>query len=56
MFLFSFTVFNVLFVARAFSLFLFARGYIIVLYSDVDANFVLTVIILFSLSILTFVQ
>ena len=49
---------NVLFVARAFSHFLFARVYIIVLYIQLtlDAYFILTVIILFSLPVLTFVQ
>ena len=52
------SLFNVLFVARAFSYFLFARAYIIVLYIQLtlDAYFILTVIILFSLPILTFVQ
>ena len=47
-------LFYVLFVARAFSYFLFVRAYITVLY--LDAYFILTVIILFSLPILTFVQ
>ena len=44
-------LFNVLFVARAFSYFLFVRAYIIVLYIQLtlDAYFVLTVIILSSL-------
>ena len=48
----------VLFVARAFSYFLFARACIIVMYIQLtlDAYFILTVIILFSLPILTFVQ
>ena len=47
-----------LFVARAFSYFLFARACIIVMYIQLtlDAYFILTVIILFSLPILTFVQ
>ena len=47
-----------LFVVRAFSYFLFARAYIIVLYIQrtLDAYFILTVIILFSLPILAFVQ
>ena len=56
-FLFSFTVL-LLFVARAFSYFLFARACIIVMYIQLtlDAYFILTVIILFSLPILTFVQ
>ena len=48
----------VLFAARAFSYFLFARACIIVMYIQLtlDAYFILTVIILFSLPILTFVQ
>ena len=48
----------VLFVARAFSYFLFAHACIIVMYIQLtlDAYFILTVIILFSLPILTFVQ
>ena len=43
---------------RAFSYFLFARACIIVMYIQLtlDAYFILTVIILFSLPILTFVQ
>ena len=51
-------LFYVLFVARAFSYFLFARACIIVIYIQLtlDAYFILTVIILFSLPILTFVQ
>ena len=51
-------LFDVLFVARVFSYFLFARACIIVLYIQLmlDAYFILTVIILFSLPILTFVQ
>ena len=49
---------NVLFVARVFSYFLFPRAFIIVLYIQLtlDAYFILTVIILFSLPALTFVQ
>ena len=49
---------DVLFVAHAFSYFLFARACIIVLYIQLtlDAYFILAVIILFSLPILTFVQ
>ena len=52
------SLFDVLFAARAFSYFLFARACIIVLYIQLtlDAYFILTVIILFSLPILTFVQ
>ena len=52
------SLFYVLFVARAFSSFLFARACIIVMYIQLtlDAYFILTVIILFSLPILTFVQ
>ena len=52
------SLFYVLFVARAFSYFLFARACIIVMYIllTLDAYFILTVIILFSLPILTFVQ
>ena len=52
------SLFDVLFVARAFSYFLFARACIIVLYIQLtlDAYFILMVIILFSLPILTFVQ
>ena len=51
------SLFDVLFVARAFSYFLFARACIIVLYIQLtlDAYFILTVIILFSLPIPTFV-
>ena len=50
--------FYVLFVARAFSYFLFARAFIIVMYIQLtlDAYFILTVIILFSLPFLKFVQ
>ena len=57
-FLFFFSLFYVLFFARAFSYFLFARACIIVMYIQLtfDAYFILTVIILFSLPILTFVQ
>ena len=53
-----FHCFYVLFVARAFSYFLFARACIIVMYIQLtlDAYFILTVIILFSSPILTFVQ
>ena len=52
------SLFDVLLVARAFSYFLFARTCIIVLYIQLtlDAYFILTVIFLFSLHILTFVQ
>ena len=52
------SLFDVLFIARAFSYFLYARACIIVLYIQLmlDAYFILTVIILFSLPILTFVQ
>ena len=52
------SLFDVLFVACAFSYFLFARACIIVMYIQLrlDAYFILTVIILFSLPILTFVQ
>ena len=52
------SLFYVLFVARAFSYFLFARACIIVLYIQLtlDVYFILTVIILFSLPILTFIQ
>ena len=52
------SLFYVLFVARAFSYFLFTRACIIVLYIQLtlDAYFILTVIMLFSLPILTFVQ
>ena len=52
------SLFYVLLVARAFSYFLFARACIIVMYIQltVDAYFILTLIILFSLPILTFVQ
>ena len=51
------SLFDVLFVARAFSYFLFARTCIIVFFQlTLDAYFILTVIILFSLPILTFVQ
>ena len=52
------SLFDVLFVARAFSYFLFARACIIVLYIQLtlDVYFILTVIILFSLPILAFVQ
>ena len=52
------SLFYVLFVARAFSYFLFVRACIIVMYIQLtlDAYFILTVIILFSLPILTFVQ
>ena len=52
------SLFDVLFAARAFSYFLFARACIIVLYIQLtlDAYFILTVIILFSLPIITFVQ
>ena len=52
------SLFYVLFVARAFSYFLFARACIIVMYIQLtlDAYFILTVIILFSLPILMFVQ
>ena len=52
------SLFYVLFVARAFSYFLFARACIIVMYIQLtlDAYFILTVVILFSLPILTFVQ
>ena len=52
------SLFYVLFVARAFSYFLFARACIIVMYIQLklDAHFILTVIILFSLPILTFGQ
>ena len=51
-------LFYVLFVARAFSYFLFARACIIVMYIQLtlDAYFILTVIILFPLPILTFIQ
>ena len=51
-------LFDVLFVARAFSYILFARACIVVLYIrlTLDACFVLAVIVLFSLPILTFVQ
>ena len=57
-FIFFHCFINVLFVARAFSYFLFARACIIVMYIQLtlDAYFILTVIILFSLPILTFVQ
>ena len=48
------SLFNVLFVARAFSYLLFARANIIVLYSDVGTYFILTVTSLFFLPILTF--
>ena len=52
------SLFYVLFVARAFSYFLFARACIIVMYIQLTLNayFILTVIILFSLPILMFVQ
>ena len=52
------SLFYVLFVARAFFYFLFARVCIIVLYIQLtlDVYFILTVIILFSLPILTFVE
>ena len=52
------SLFDVLFVARTFSYFLFARACIIVLYIQLTlaAYFILTVIILFSLPILTFVE
>ena len=52
------SLFYVLFVAPAFSYFLLARAYIVVMYIQLtlDAYFILTVIILFSLPILTFVQ
>ena len=52
------SLFYLSFVARAFSYFLFARACSIVMYIQLtlDAYFILTVIILFSLSILTFVQ
>ena len=53
------SLFDVLFVARALSYFLFARACMLVcLYIQLtlDAYFILTVIILFSLPILTFVQ
>ena len=51
------SLFYVLFVARAFSYFLFARACITVMYIQLtlDSYFILTVIILFSLPILTFV-
>ena len=45
-----------LFVARAFSYFLFARAYVIVIQLTLDTYFILTVIILFFLPVLTFVQ
>ena len=52
------SLFYVLFVVRAFSYFLFARACIIVMYIQLtwDAYLILTVIILFSLPILMFVQ
>ena len=53
------SLFNVLFVVCAFSYFLFACAYIIVLFSaDIGRKnyFILTVSILFSLHILTFIQ
>ena len=52
------SLFDVLFFVRAFSYFLFTHPYIIVLYIQLtlDAYFILTVIILFSLPILKFVQ
>ena len=51
------SLFYVLFVARAFSYFLFARACIMMyIQLTLDAYFILTVIILFSLPILTFVQ
>ena len=55
---FILSLFYVLFAARAFSYFLFARACIIVMHIQLtlDAYFILTVIILFSLPILTFVQ
>ena len=57
-FLYFLSLFYVLFVARAFSYFLFARACIIVMYIQLTlgAYFILTVIILFSLPLLTFVQ
>ena len=52
------SLFYVLFVARTFSYFWFARACIIVMHIQLtlDAYFILTVITLFSLPILTFVQ
>ena len=52
------SLFDVLFVVRTFSYFLFTRACIIVLYIQLTlaAYFILTVIILFSLPILTFVE
>ena len=52
------SLFYVLLVARAFCYFLFACACIIVMYIQLtlDVYFILTVIILFSLPILTFVQ
>ena len=52
------SLFYALFAVRAFSNFLFARACIIAMYIQLtlDAYFILTVTILFSLPILTFVQ
>ena len=55
-FLIFLSLFTVLFVARTFSYLLLARAYILCCIPMLDANFLLTVTILFSLPILKFVQ